>query len=84
MGCQRGGHSKSRAVLRPALAAEAGLTLGQTISIRESTFVPSETDFFSDDDGGGGGGVDQGRREAPTEPGRTQVFGTVYVVFEAG
>jgi uncharacterized protein len=26
-----------------ALAAEAGLTLGQTISIRESTFVPAET-----------------------------------------
>ena len=53
------------------------------ISIRESTFVPSETDFGDDDGGGGGGG--QGRREAaPTEPGRTQVFGTVYVVFEAG
>jgi uncharacterized protein len=63
-----------------ALAAEAGLTLVQTISIRESTFVPFETDFG--DDGGGGGG--QGRRDAaPTEPGRTQVFGTVYVVFEA-
>jgi uncharacterized protein len=62
-----------------ALAAEAGLTLGQTISIRESTFVPFETDVG--DDGGGG----QGRSEAaPTEPGRTQVFGTVYVVFEAG
>jgi uncharacterized protein len=63
-----------------ALAAEAGLTLGQTISIRESTFVPSETDF----DGGGGGGQDQsGSGPAPTEPGRTQVFGTIYVVFEA-
>jgi uncharacterized protein YggE len=62
-----------------ALAAEAGLTLGQAISIRESTFVPSETDF---DNGGGGGGG--GRSEAaPTEPGRTQVFGTIYVVFEA-
>lgn len=68
-----------------ALAAEAGLTLGQTISIRESTFVPFETDFAGDDGGGGGGsGGDQGRREAATEPGRTQVFGTVYVVFEAG
>jgi hypothetical protein len=67
-----------------ALAGEAGLTLGQVISIRESTFVPSETDFF-DDDAGGGGGQEQGRREAaPTEPGRTEVFGTVYVVFEAG
>jgi uncharacterized protein len=64
-----------------ALAAEAGLTLGRTISIRESTFVPAETDF----DGGGGGGGQEVRREAaPTEPGRTQVFGTVYVVFEAG
>jgi uncharacterized protein len=70
-----------------ALAAEAGLTLGQTISIRESTFVPSDSDLvgFSDDDSGGGGGGQEGRRvAAPTEPGRTQVFGTVYVVFEAG
>ena len=68
-----------------ALAAEAGLTLGQTISIRESTFVPAETDFdFDDEGGGGGGGVDQRRTgAAPTEPGRTQVFATVYVVFEA-
>ena len=65
-----------------ALAAEAGLTLGQIISIRESTFVPAELDF--DDEAGGGGGGGRGRREAPTEPGRTQVFGTVYVVFEAG
>src|SRR5918999_2874667 len=76
----RDAHSKAA-----ALAAEAGLTLGQTISIRESTFVPFETDFAGDDGGGGGGGgADQGRREAATEPGRTQVFGTVYVVFEAG
>jgi uncharacterized protein YggE len=67
-----------------ALTAEAGLTLGQTISIRESTFVPAELDFDSGGGGGGGGGEDQGRRLAPTEPGRTQVFGTVYVVFEAG
>jgi uncharacterized protein YggE len=68
-----------------ALAAEAGLTLGQTISIRESTFVPAETDFpdFDDDaGGGGGGGQEQRTRAAPTEPGRTKVFGTVYVVFE--
>jgi uncharacterized protein YggE len=65
-----------------ALAAEAGLTLGQIISIRESTFVPAELDF--DEDAGGGGGGGRGRREAPTEPGRTQVFGTVYVVFDAG
>ena len=65
-----------------ALAAEAGLTLGQIISIRESTFVPAELDF--DDEAGGGGGGGRGRREAPTEPGRTQVFGTVYVVFDAG
>jgi uncharacterized protein len=65
-----------------ALAAEAGLTLGQIISIRESTFVPAELDFDGgDDDAGGGGG---GRLAAPTEPGRTQVFGTIYVVFEAG
>jgi uncharacterized protein YggE len=64
-----------------ALAAEAGLTLGQTISIRESTFVPSETDFS----GEGGGGEEQRRgAAAPTRPGRTQVFGTVFVVFEAG
>jgi uncharacterized protein len=67
-----------------ALAAEAGLTLGRTISIRDSSFVPSETDF-DDDAGGGGGGQDLGRRvAAPTEPGRTQVLGIVYVVFEAG
>src|SRR5919106_2279248 len=65
-----------------ALAAEAGLTLGQIISIRERTFVPAELDF--DDEAGGGGGGGRGRREAPTEPGRTQVFGTVYVVFDAG
>jgi uncharacterized protein len=66
-----------------ALAAEAGLTLVRSISIRESTFVPFETDF--DNGGGGGGGQELGRSEAaPTEPGRTQVFGTVYVVFEAG
>src|ERR687895_1812413 len=38
-----------------ALAAEAGLTLGRTISIRESTFVPAETDFGGDEGGGGGG-----------------------------
>ena len=69
-----------------ALAAEAGLTLGQTISIRESTFVPAEIGFpgFDDDAGrGGGGGQEQRTRAAPTEPGRTKVFGTVYVVFEA-
>jgi hypothetical protein len=49
-------------------------------AFRESTFVPSETDFNA----GGGGGQDRGRGEAaPTEPGRTQVFGTIYVVFEA-
>jgi uncharacterized protein YggE len=66
-----------------ALAAEAGLTLGRTISIRESTFVPAETDFFDEDSGGGGGGGQRLGR-APTEPGRTQVSGTVYVVFEAG
>jgi uncharacterized protein YggE len=71
------GDARSKAA---ALAAEAGLTLGQTISIRESTFVPAETDFFEDDAGGGG----VGRVEAaPTEPGRTRVSGTVYVVFEA-
>ncbi len=65
-----------------ALAADAGLTLGQAISIRESTFVPAETDFPDFDSGGGGNEV---RSEpAPTEPGRTRVFGTVYVVFEAG
>src|SRR5918997_1992498 len=40
-----------------ALAAEAGLRLGQTISIPESTFVPFETDFAGDD----GGGQDQSR-----------------------
>jgi uncharacterized protein YggE len=69
--------ARSKAV---ELAAEAGLTVGQPISIRESTFVPSELDF---DEGGGGGGG-QGRTEpAPTEPGRTRIFGTVYVVFEA-
>lgn len=63
------------------LAAEAGLTLGQAISIRESTFVASDTDFA-----GGGLGRDEAQapaRPAPTRPGRSQVFGTVYVVFEA-
>jgi uncharacterized protein YggE len=65
-----------------ALAAEAGLALGPAISIRESTFVPAELDF-DDDAGGGGGGVQEQRtRAAPTEPGRTRVSGTVYVVFE--
>jgi uncharacterized protein YggE len=70
-----------------ALSAEAGLTLGRAISIRESTFVPSDSDVvaFDDDGGGGGGGVDRRRTgAAPTEPGRTRIFGTVYVVFEAG
>ena len=67
-----------------ALAAEAGLTLGQTISIRESTFVPAEMVFPGfDDDAGSGGGQEQRTRAAPTEPGRTQVSGTVFVVFEA-
>ena len=67
-----------------ALAAEAGLTLGQTISIRESTFVPAEMVFPGfDDDAGGGGGQEQRTRATPTEPGRTQVLGTVFVVFEA-
>jgi hypothetical protein len=46
--------------------------------------VPAETDFFDEDGGGGGGGQEQRTRAAPTEPGRTQVSGTVYVVFEAG
>jgi uncharacterized protein len=67
-----------------ALAAEAGLTLGQTISIRESTFVPAETDFPDFDSGGGGGGQEQRTRAAPTEPGRSRVVSTIYVVFEAG
>jgi uncharacterized protein YggE len=74
----RDAHSKAA-----ALAAEAGLTLGQIISIRESTFVPFDVDF-DDEGGGGGGGQDRRSREDPTEPGRTQIFGTVYVVFEAG
>jgi uncharacterized protein len=75
------GDARSKAA---ALAAEAGLTLGRAISIRESTFVPAETDFFDDDAGGGGGGGQAERRTgAPTEPGRTRVEGTVYVVFEA-
>jgi uncharacterized protein len=72
------GDARSKAA---ALAAEAGLTLGQAISIRESTFVPSETDF--DNGGGGGGGQELRQRAAPTEPGRTRVSGTVFVVFEA-
>jgi uncharacterized protein len=75
------GDARSKAV---ALAAEAGLTLGRTISIRESTFVPAETDFFDSDGGGGGGQAERRTGAAPTEPGRTQVSGTVYVVFEAG
>jgi uncharacterized protein len=66
-----------------ALAAEAGLALGPAISIRESTFVPAETPFFAEDDAGGGGGGGRRTEAAPTEPGRTRVSGTVYVVFEA-
>jgi uncharacterized protein YggE len=66
-----------------ALAAEAGLALGPALSIRESTFVPAETPFFAEDDAGGGGGGGRRTEAAPTEPGRTQVSGTVYVVFEA-
>jgi len=64
------------------LATEAGLTLGGAISIRESTFVPSGTDFFSDDESSGGG-ERRSAPPAPTRPGRSQVFGTVFVVFEA-
>lgn len=63
------------------LAAEAGLTLGAPVSIRESTFIPSDTDFGADS--GGGGESAQPAPSAPTRPGRTRVFGTVYVVFEA-
>lgn len=63
------------------LAAEAGLTLGRPLSIRESTFVPSDTDFAG---GGGGGAQDESRSRAPTRPGRSRVSGTVYVVFEVG
>jgi uncharacterized protein len=70
--------ARSKAV---ELAAEAGLTVGQPISIRESTFVPSEFDF--DGDSGGGGGGELRSEAAPTEPGRTRILGTVYVVFEA-
>src|SRR5918999_6268876 len=66
--------ARSKAV---ELAAEAGLTVGQPISIRESTFVPSELDFEGDSGGGGGGGRTE---PAPTEPGRTRIVGTVYVM----
>ena len=64
------------------LAAAAGLTLGPAVSIRESTFVPSDTDFGADNESGGGQRQLEAR-PAPTRPGRTEVFGTVYVVFEA-
>lgn len=64
------------------LATEAGLTLGPAISIRDSTFVPSETNV--EDNGGSGGGQERVRgAPTPTKPGRSRVFGTVYVVFEA-
>ncbi len=63
------------------LAAEAGLTLGGAVRIRESTFVGSDDDFFSDDEAGGA--PESAPRPAPTRPGRSRVFGTVYVVFEA-
>ncbi len=67
------------------LAAEAGLTLGAAVRIRESTFVGSETDLFSDEESAGGQVEARGAPPpAPTRPGRSQVFGTVYVVFEAG
>ncbi len=67
------------------LATEAGLTLGAAVRIRESTFVGSETDLFSEDESSGGrGDARSAPPPAPTRPGRAQVFGTVYVVFEAG
>lgn len=71
------GDARSKAA---QLAAEAGLTLGAPISIRESSFVPSDTDFGSDS--GGGGELQPPALPAPTRPGRSRVFGTVYVVFE--
>lgn len=75
------GDARSKAA---ELAAEAGLTLGGAISIRESTFVPSETDFRTDDNAGSEGQQPLSAPAPPTKPGRSQVFGTVYVVFEAG
>jgi Protein of unknown function (DUF541) len=61
-----------------ALAAEAGLTLGQAISIRESTFVPAELDFDSGDDGGGGAGAAAWRRQRSQAAPRSSAPSTSY------
>ncbi len=65
------------------LAAEAGLTLGPAISVRDSRFVPGDP-VFEDDSGAGGQGVVERRaRRTPTRVGRSRVSATVFVVFEA-
>jgi len=74
------GDARSKAA---QLAAEAGLTLGGAISIRESTFVPSDTDFGGQGEQRAAPQPPAGAPPAPTRPGLTAVFGTVYVVFEA-
>jgi len=68
------------------LAAEAGMTLGAPIRIRESGFVGSD-DVSFEQDSQRDSGAPAPRAEAappPTRRGNTRVDATVYVVFEAG
>ncbi len=69
-----------------ALAAEAGLTLGRPISVRESTFQSDSVQGESQPVSAPGGNPEKGQGEAPTptEPGRSSVEAEVFVVFEAG
>ena len=69
----------------PGYIARGGVTATVRDVSRTGAVVDDSDLVGFDEDSGGGGGQEQGRRvAAPTEPGRTQVFGTVYVVFEAG
>lgn len=67
------------------LAAEAGLTLGAPVRIRESGFVGSDDPLFEERSQGGGGvqGETPLAAPPPTRVGNTRVDGKVFVVFEA-
>lgn len=67
------------------LAAEAGLTLGAPIRIRESGFVGSDEPTFDEQQRSQGleAPAPAPAPPPPTREGRTRVDGTVYVVFEA-
>ena len=64
------------------LAAEAGLTLGAPVRIRESGFVGSD-EVLSEQEFGAVVEAPSAAPAPPTRVGRTRVNGTVYVVFEA-